>query len=410
MHWGCCALLATSIALGCGGQSPSENQAGGAAGGTSMSEGGATINAGSSSAGSNPANGGTSGTLIVVGGAGGSAHAGSAHAGSGAVAAGAGGASAGSSGNGEGGSVSAGFGGGGRAGSGGAGGIGQLGLAHNPVLKGFNADPQIAVFDGKFYLYPTTDGFSDWLGTKFHAFSSTDLVSWSDEGTILDLGPDVSWADDRAWAPGIARKDGTYYFYFSAGQAIGVAKGNSPKGPFSDALGHALVSQGQYGVQAIDPYPFNDDDGRSYLYFGSSSSARVVELNSDMVSFKGTPQTIAIAGFREGSVAFKRNGTYYFMYSVNDTRSEDYNVAYGMGSSPLGPFTKAAVNPILEKNTSKGILGTGHNSVLALPNGDYYIAYHRFAIPGGDGTHREVCLDRLEFNADGTIKPVLPTL
>src|SRR6188768_1601182 len=133
MHWGCCALLATSIALGCGGQSPSENQAGGAAGGTPMSEGGAPINAGSSSAGSNPANGGTSGTLIVVGGAGGSAHAGSAHAGSGAVAAGADGASAGSSGNGEGGSVSAGFGGGGRAGSGGAGGIGQLGLAHNPV-------------------------------------------------------------------------------------------------------------------------------------------------------------------------------------------------------------------------------------------------------------------------------------
>jgi len=235
-------------------------------------------------------------------------------------------------------------------------------------------------------------------------------VSWKDEGVVLDLGPGVSWADDRAWAPGITRKDGTYYFYFSAAQAIGVAKGTSATGPFTDALGHALVSAGQYGVQAIDPYVFSDDDGRFYLYFGSSSSARVVELNADMVSFKGTPQTITIDGFREGSVGFKRNGKYYFMYSVNDTRSEDYNVAYGMGSSPFGPFTKPAVNPILAKDKSKGILGTGHNSVLALPNGDYYIAYHRFAIPGGDGTHREVCLDRLEFNADGTIKPVVPTL
>lgn len=413
VRWLCYALLATGIALGCAEQSPSGNQAGGAAGRTSASQAGALSNAGSAGAGSTSANGGTSG-MASIGSAGdstqaGSAHAGSAQAGSAAAAAGAGGAFAGSSGKGGDGSATAGFGGGGRASAGGAGGSIQLGTAHNPVLAGFNADPQIAVFDDKFYIYPTSDGFADWLGTKFHAFSSTDLLSWNDEGTILDLGPDVSWADDKAWAPGIVRNAGTYYFYFSAGQAIGVAKGSSAKGPFSDALGHALVSKGQYGVQAIDPYPFTDDDGRSYLYFGSSSSARVVELNSDMVSFKGTPQTITIAGFREGSVAFKRNGTYYFMYSVNDTRSEDYNVAYGMGSSPLGPFTKAAVNPILEKNTSKGILGTGHNSVLALPNGDYYIAYHRFAIPGGDGTHREVCLDRLEFNADGTIKPVIPT-
>jgi len=412
-HCAHCALLATCIALGCGEQTPSVNQNGGAAGKPPTSDAGTLISAGNAGASSNSANGGSSGAPIIAGGPGDGAHAGrvdTAGNGGTAAAAGAGSASAGSSSNGGNASASAGFGGGGRASAGSAGSSDPLGVPHNPVLKGYNADPQIASFDGKFYIYPTSDGFSDWLGTKFHAFSSTDLLNWNDEGTILDLGPDVSWADDKAWAPGIARKDGTYYFYFSAGQAIGVAKGNSPRGPFSDALGHALVSMGQYGVQAIDPYPFTDDDGRSYLYFGSSSSARVVELNNDMVSFKGTPQTLTIAGFREGSVAFKRNGKYYFMYSVNDTRSEDYNVAYGIGTSPFGPFTKATINPILQKNTSKGILGTGHNSVLGLPNGDYYIAYHRFAIPGGDGTHREVCLDRLEFNADGTIKPVLPTL
>ena len=41
---------------------------------------------------------------------------------------------------------------------------------------------------------------------------------------------------------------------------------------------------------------------------------------------------------------------------------------------------------------------------------DWYIAYHRFAIPGGDGTHRETTIDRLDFNADGTIQKVVPTL
>ena len=41
---------------------------------------------------------------------------------------------------------------------------------------------------------------------------------------------------------------------------------------------------------------------------------------------------------------------------------------------------------------------------------DWYIAYHRFGMPGGDGTHRETTIDRLHFNADGTIKKVVPTL
>src|SRR5213075_754998 len=71
-----------------------------------------------------------------------------------------------------------------------------VGVPKNPVLPGVNADPQIANFGGKFFIYPTSDGFTDWRSTSFHAFSSPDLVTWKDEGVILDLGPDVSWADD----------------------------------------------------------------------------------------------------------------------------------------------------------------------------------------------------------------------
>lgn len=391
-------VLAASAAwaLGCGSDGA---QATGTAGAGATSAGSAGRGATS--------NGGAAGLSTSGGASSGGQNAAGSAATAGAGASGGGASGTGASGAGGAGGVSA------SAGSSGSpmntAGTNAVGTPKNPVLAGLYADPQIATFDGKFYIYPTTDGFANWLGTQFHAFSSADLVTWKDEGVILDLGPDVSWADDRAWAPGIALKDGTYYFYFCAAQAIGVATATSPTGPFKDALGHALIENGQFGVQTIDPYLFTDDDKRSYLYFGSSSSGRVVELNADMVSLKGTPQTLSVAGFREGSVAFKRNGKYYYMWSENDTRSEDYDVAYAIGDSPMGPFTKPAVNPILKKDTAQGILGTGHNSVLALPNGDYYIAYHRFAIPNGDGTHREVCLDRLEFNADGTIAPVKTT-
>ncbi len=219
---------------------------------------------------------------------------------------------------------------------------------------------------------------------------------------------DLSWATDRAWAPGIVLKGGIYYLYFAADQAIGVATSTSPTGPFKDALGHPLISRGSYGVQTIDPYPFIDDDGTAYLYFGSGG-ARVVKLGADMVSFAGAPRDITPPGYNEGSVMFKRNGTYYFMWSENDTRSATYQVAYGRARSPVGPFYRIGV--ILRENPALGILGTGHNSILAIPERDeYYMAYHRFAIPGGNGYHREVCIDSMSFNSDGTIVPVTPTL
>ena len=281
-----------------------------------------------------------------------------------------------------------------------------VGTIKNPVLKGYWADPQVAMFNSKFYIYPTTDGIANWGATVFHAFSSTDLATWKDEGTILDLA-NVSWGKTNAWAPGITVKNGTYYFYFCDAKQIGVATSTSPTGPFKDILGKPLVTAGQYGGQSIDPYVFDDDNGRSYLFFGNGN-ANGAELNADMVSFKTAPKTIALNGFREGSVVFKRNGKYYFMYSVSGTDYPDYHVAYAMSDAPLGPYTGGTT--VLQSNTSLGIQSTGHNSVLALPNGDYYIVYHRWAIPGGDGNHRETCIDKMKFNADGTIAPVVPTL
>ncbi|MER5940050.1 family 43 glycosylhydrolase [Streptomyces sp. NPDC001928] len=279
----------------------------------------------------------------------------------------------------------------------------------SPVLPGLNADPNIVRFGDTFYLYPTTDGFEGWSGTQFKAYSSTDLVHWTDHGVILDLGPDVSWADSRAWAPTIAEKDGKYYFYFCADANIGVAVSDSPTGPFKDALGKPLLKAGDFSGQMIDPAVFTDDDGQSYLYWGNGH-AYVAPLNADMTSIDTSKvEDITPSGYNEGTFVIKRHGTYYFMWSENDTRDENYRVAYATGPSPTGPWTKHGV--ILEKELSLGIKGPGHHSVVHVPNtDDWYIAYHRFALPGGDGTHRETTVDKLEFDSDGLIKKVVPTL
>ncbi|SDN94760.1 Beta-xylosidase [Streptomyces sp. cf386] len=285
----------------------------------------------------------------------------------------------------------------------------------SPVLPGLNADPDVHYLNGEYWIYPTTDGFQGWSGTRFKAYSSKDLVHWKDHGVILDLGPDVSWADKYAWAPAIAERDGKYYFYFCAEQQIGVAVADSPAGPFKDALGKPLVAKGgSLKGQMIDPAVFTDDDGTSYLYWGNGHGY-VVPFNDDMVSFDASKvRDITPDNFREGSFVIKRQGTYYFMWSEDDTRSENYHVAYATGPSPLGPWTKRGT--ILQKRPEYGILATGHHSVVNTPGtDDWYIVYHRFALngpgkPGGDGMHRETTVDRMTFAADGAIEAVVPTL
>ncbi|MEU4689417.1 family 43 glycosylhydrolase [Actinoplanes sp. NPDC023714] len=287
----------------------------------------------------------------------------------------------------------------------------------SPVLPGLHADPNISVVGDTFWIHPTTDGFDGWSGTRIHAFSSKDLVHWTDHGVALDLGPDVTWADNSAWAPGFAERDGKFYLYFSGGLAtgdtakqLGVAVADSPAGPFTDALGRPLVASGTYGGQMIDPAVFTDDDGSSYLYWGNGNAYQV-KLSDDMTSFDAAQvRTYKPANYNEGGFVVKRGGVYYFMWSENDTRSADYRVAYATGSSPLGPWSDR-IGVILQKDPALGILGTGHHSVVRVPGSDdWYIAYHRFAIPGGDGTHRETTIDRLTFAADGSITPVVPTL
>lgn len=128
-----------------------------------------------------------------------------------------------------------------------------------------------------------------------------------------------------------------------------------------------------------------------------------------------TPQggSLSDYAFREGVYVFYRNGLYYFLWSVDDTGAKNYHVAYGTSTSPMGPITVAADPIVLIQDASENIFGTGHNSVLQIPGRDeWYIVYHRINknyTGNQPGQHREVCIDRMEFNADGTIKRVTPT-
>lgn len=276
------------------------------------------------------------------------------------------------------------------------------------VLPGAYADPNIVVFNNKFYIYPTTDGTTGWQATHFTCWSSKNLTEWKNEGTILDLPKDLTWAKSRAWAPTIAYKNNKYYYYYSADVNIGVAVADKPTGPFKDPLGKPLIpkdfKKGTIRGQMIDPMAFVDDDGSAYLYWGQGD-CKMVKLNEDMVSFDTANVKIAkLQNYNEGPFMIKRKGVYYLMWSEYDTRDPRYSIAYATSNSPLGPFKKVA-SGILKG--SGEVKGAGHHSVVQVPGKDeWYIAYHRFIIPNGNGYNRETCISPLRFDATGNILPV----
>lgn len=307
----------------------------------------------------------------------------------------------------------------------------------NPILPGFHADPEVMYSEqtGRYYIYSTTDGQPGWGGWYFTCYSSADLTNWRYESINLNVRTQTTWANGNAWAPAIVEKkvDGKYkyYFYFSGhytatnAKAIGVAVADNPAGPFTD-LGHPIVvnrPEGQKNGQQIDVDVFTDPDtGKSYLYWGNGYMAGAV-LNDDMTSInesatvRMTPRggTLQDYAYREAPYVFKRGGLYYFLWSVDDTGAANYHVAYGTSQSPLGPIEVAKEPIVLIQDADNEIYGTAHNSVLQIPGRDeWYIVYHRInkdyiARDKGPGWHREVCIDRMEFNADGTIKRVTPT-
>lgn len=301
-------------------------------------------------------------------------------------------------------------------------------VPNNPVLEGYHADPEIfySYRDKKYYMYPTSDGYNNWGGYYFKVFSSEDLKIWEEENVILDLKTDVSWADRNAWAPdAIEVKKGRkykYYFYFTAAQKIGVAVADNPTGPFVDS-GKALIDFKPEGInrgQEIDPNVFIDPVSKKpYLFWGNGYLA-VAELKKNMVDIK--PKTIKVmtpsdGTFREGIKVIYRKGMYYFLWSENDTRDENYRVRYGVSKSVTGPIEIPENNLILSKRPEKGIYGTGHNTVIQVPGKDeWYIVYHRFNRPDGinmgraAGYHREVAIDKMEFDDKGNIKVIEPTI
>ena len=329
----------------------------------------------------------------------------------------------------------------------------------NPLDVAYGDPFVLHASDGRFYMYGTSGE------AGFRAYSSDDMVHWTDEGLVYQGATPESWTVDCFWAPEVYERDGKYYLFFSANWKenptnegenfrIGYAVADKPTGPFREELARPVFDPG-YPVIDANLY-FDDDNGKVYLYYSrccykhpvqseiadwakaqgwydevEESWIYGVELKPDFSGIVGEPQLMLRPPVKmddrqaewesrsvtarevnrrwtEGSYLFKHGDTYYMMYSANFFGGQHYAVGYATAKNPLGPFTKAANNPVLQKNTPQGgtVSGTGHNMVLALGD-SLYCVYHARTTATGDA--RVVFIDPMRIGGDGLLYVDGPT-
>lgn len=330
----------------------------------------------------------------------------------------------------------------------------------NPIPLKFGDPYLLHASDGRYYMYGTS------MADGFEAFVSDDLLNWESCGRIYQGGGQDQWCVDCFWAPEVYERDGKYYLFFSANYRenptnegenfkIGVAVSDSPAGPFTDLMNRPVFNP-EYPIIDANVY-FDDEAGRCYLYFSrccykhsveseiadslrqagsypeiEESWVYGVELKPDFSGIIGEPQLLLAPPTRlddvqaewesrsatqgeanrrwtEGSFLIKEGQTYYIMYSANCYQGKNYAVGYATGQNPLGPFQKAANNPVLQENVSRGgtVMGTGHNMVITMPDGNRYCVYHGRMSDNPD--ERVVLMDRMDISEEGILTVDGPT-
>jgi len=330
---------------------------------------------------------------------------------------------------------------------------------YNNPLRDYKlgADPYAIVYNGRVYLYMSSDDYvydnngklienNFSMLNKVFVMSSDDLVNWTDHGAVLVAGANnlnngkgiARWAVG-SWAPAAAYKqingEDKFFLYFanSAG-GLGVLTADTPIGPWRDPLGRALVTHSTPGVAGVvwlfDPAVLVDDDGKAYLYFGGGIpggnnptqeqianplTGRVIQLGDDMISTVGSAKVLEAPYLFEDSGIHKYNGKYYYSYCTNfGSRPQGVDapptgeIAYMISDSPMGPFTY--VDTVLKNPYAFfGVGGNNHHCFFEF-NGEWYIVYHAQTVSKaqhGDGYgYRSPHINKVEFYDNGLIKEI----
>ncbi|MFG6686056.1 family 43 glycosylhydrolase [Mariniflexile sp. HNIBRBA6329] len=286
----------------------------------------------------------------------------------------------------------------------------------NPIVDGYFADPTLVKYEGKYYMYATID---PWGGDELAVFESSDFKNWERKHInwpTKEACISPTSQESRVWAPCVIQAPNEkFYMYVSIGSEVWVGVSDKPLGPWGNAKpdGSPLVKGDMFPeYHMIDAEVFVDDDGKSYLYWGSGLKWKnghcfAVQLNEDMISYDASAvKDITPPHYFEAPFMIKRNNKYYLMYSEGKCIDSTYKVCYSVGETPFGPWKEGVNSPVLTTSKDSTTLGPGHHAMFKESNQDY-ILYHRIK-DNNDTLLREIAVDSLNFDAEGNMLKVEP--
>lgn len=281
----------------------------------------------------------------------------------------------------------------------------------NPVFTHkFTADPAPIIKGDTLWLYTGHDFAGGQRGYKMKdwlVFSTTDMKNWTEYPVPMKI-TDFEWAKSGdAYAGHVAERNGKYYWYISTNwSGIGVGVADRPEGPFKDALGKPLLTNkdcfdSSHSWACIDPAIFTDDDGTPWIFWGNRE-CYYAKLKDNMIEIDGEIRKIDFEGFSftEAPWVHKHKGKYYLTYATEFPEK----IAYAMADNIRGPWVyKGILNEIA------GNSNTNHQGIIDF-KGQWYFIYHNGGINTDGGSYsRSVCIDKMHYNEDGTIKKIVMT-
>ena len=319
----------------------------------------------------------------------------------------------------------------------------------NPIsAEFFCADPTAVEYNGRLYVYGTNDhqqyvekganAENTYERIKsFVIFSTDDMVNWIYHGQISTslIAPWII----ASWAPSIISRvedDGLthFYLYFSnSGNGIGVLTATNPLGPWTDPLGHALITPQTPGLtncpQPFDPGAVIDENGVGWLSLGGGvapngtdempGTARIVRLGDDLLSFDSEFVEIPAPYFFEASELNVIGDTYVYTYCTNWKERTAWDrefplpttacMAYMTTKTPLDPESWVYRGECFKNPGMSGFEYSNNHTHMQKFNGQWYMIYHTMALKKLmyiQGGYRSLCVDPIEVDeVTATITP-----
>ncbi len=265
------------------------------------------------------------------------------------------------------------------------------------------ADPAVVEFRGEYYMFVT----------RSHGYwHSTDLQNWE------FIEPGKNWYPQGCNAPAAHNyNDSVLYVCGDPSGAMSVLYTDEPGSGDWNAV-PALLHDLQ------DPDLFLDDDGKAYMFWGSSNvypirgirldkdhrfiaegeSVELFNLDPDRHGWErfGENHTdTVLGGYIEGPWLTKHDGRYYMQYAAPGTEFNVYADGVYVADNPLGPYKYQAHNPVSYKPGGY-MNGAGHGSTVVGPGGHYW-HFGSMALPINMNWERRLCMFPTYFDEDGVM-------